>query len=186
MGREIRIVPPNYEHPTRECRHWPRCDESFDHYQPQYNVYFEDRYTEWLSNFTRMKFDGLNEEEKRYHDSFSDWLKDEGGAPDLAFYRLYKDDEASWFQVYETVSEGTPVTPPFETKHELINYLIKHGDFWQQKRWKEGDSFMQPTPPGYSREAAESFVNDESYVPSFVMKNGVITEGIEVCGLKKD
>jgi hypothetical protein len=54
----------------------------------------------------------------------------------------------TWFQVYETVSEGTPVTPPFATKEELVDYLVANGDFWDQHR---GDG-------GWSRENAEAFV----------------------------
>ncbi len=36
------------------------------------------------------------------------------------------EEEPTWFQVYETVSEGTPVTPPFATEQELSDYLVRH------------------------------------------------------------
>lgn len=84
----------------------------------------------------------------------------------------YKTEEAIWYQVYETVSEGTPVTPPFETQQELIEYLVIHGDFYQQKCQNE-------TKPGYSREVAEQFVLKSGWCPSIVISNGVIKSGID-------
>lgn len=57
--------------------------------------------------------------------------------PEREYYRSWKDEDATWFQVWETVSEGTPVTPPFATKEELIDYLVANGDFWDQKRRQE-------------------------------------------------
>lgn len=53
-----------------------------------------------------------------------------------------------WWQVWETVSEGSPVTPPFATAAELIDHLVAHGDAWDQKRGR----------PGWSRESATRLV----------------------------
>jgi hypothetical protein len=39
-----------------------------------------------------------------------------------------------WWQVWETVSEGSPVTPAFETAEALIEHLVQHSDAWDQ-RW---------------------------------------------------
>jgi hypothetical protein len=63
-----------------------------------------------------------------------------------------------WWQVWETVSEGSPVTPAFATADELVNYLVTSGDAWDQKR---GDG-------GWKREAAEKFVKS-GYAPSMMM-----------------
>jgi hypothetical protein len=53
-----------------------------------------------------------------------------------------------WWQVWETVSEGSPVTPAFATAEELIGYLVAKGDAWDQKRGSGG----------WERKNAESFV----------------------------
>lgn len=37
--------------------------------------------------------------------------------------------EGDWYQLFETVSEGTPLSPPFATMEEVISYLEEHGDF---------------------------------------------------------
>lgn len=59
------------------------------------------------------------------------------------------------WQVWETVSEGSPITPVFATREDLIDYLVENGDLWDQKR-HEG---------GWSRENAERFVRT-AWAPS--------------------
>lgn len=73
--------------------------------------------------------------------------------------------EGEWWQVWETVSEGSPVTPAFATRDELITYLVEHGDAWDQKR---GDG-------GWAREAAESFVGT-GWAPSLIGSPGALRE----------
>src|SRR5690606_18767318 len=89
----------------------------------------------------------------------------EGNPPKREYYRTYSDAEATWYQVFETVSEGSPVTPPFATKEELIEYLVANGDFLDQQRRAEGRSM--PCAP-WSRESAERFVNSARHAPSMV------------------
>lgn len=52
------------------------------------------------------------------------------------------------WQVWENVSEGSPVTPVFATEAELVEYLVAGGDAWDRKRGA----------PGWSRKDAEAFV----------------------------
>lgn len=61
------------------------------------------------------------------------------------------------WQVWETVSEGSPVTPAFATRDELIAYLVEGGDAWDRKR---GDG-------GWTRENAESFI-DQAWAPTLI------------------
>jgi hypothetical protein len=70
---------------------------------------------------------------KLYPRGLADWLND-WGPPDPAYYRPWKDDEATWYQVWETESEGTPISPPFATREELVEYLVNNGGFSQVKR----------------------------------------------------
>lgn len=154
MGREIRRVPANWEHPQEECRHWPRCqgDELKHHYHPIYDGDFETRAREWLDNciaWDNGTHKVLQErpELKEKCPYFWQW---DGNPPDADYYHP-KWESAEWYQVYETVSEGTPTTPPFATKEELIDYLVEHGDFWDQERG-EG---------GWLRENAKQFVERE-------------------------
>lgn len=70
----------------------------------------------------------------------------------------YEPPAGDGWQVWETVSEGSPVTPAFPTKEALIDYLVQNGDLWDQKR-AEG---------GWKREAAEKFV-ESAWSPSLVV-----------------
>jgi hypothetical protein len=151
MGREIRMVPPNWKHPKQQDQYDGRL-------QPMFDEDFETAVAKWKAEFAKWESgerpDYCSEENNNLE--YWEW---ENGPPDRAYYRPWKDEEATWFQVWETVSEGTPVTPPFETRAELVNYLVANGDFWDQKR---GD-------PAWDRKAAESFIN-AGYAPSMVVE----------------
>lgn len=138
MGREIRRVPPNYEHKQREAAFkmggWVKAGP-----QPMYNELFDVKFAEWLADFDRIRAGNLDDLERDcYPNGLSDWLLDEGWPPDRDYYRTWSDHEATWFQVWETVSEGTPVSPPFATREELASYLAVNGDFWDQSRGHGG------------------------------------------------
>ena len=51
-----------------------------------------------------------------------------GMPPDQEFYRpKWSAKEATCYQIYETVSEGTPISPVFETLDELVAWLVDRG-----------------------------------------------------------
>lgn len=64
------------------------------------------------------------------------------------------------WQVWETVSEGSPITPVFASAVGLIDHLV-HVGAWDKK---------------WSREAAESFVNHDAWAPSLMVTNGQFIE----------
>ncbi len=168
MGREIRMVPPNWQHPKRtKYNPFKGIDETS--FQPLFDESYSEASENWKKEFKiyyKTKQDIKNKSE------FWDW---DGGPPDKEFYRDFKDKEATWFCLYETVSEGTPVTPPFETKQELADYLAVNGDFWDQSRRKEGMSIMECDPWG--KEAAERFVFGSGYMPSMIVMSGKVLTG---------
>jgi hypothetical protein len=92
-----------------------------------------------------------------------------GGPPDRTYYRPWADSEATWYQLWETVSEGTPISPPFETKEELADYLAENGDFWDQKRG-EG---------GWGTERARAFV-DSGWAPSMAVFGGNVLQSKDI------
>ena len=170
MGREIRMVPPNWQHPRNERgRYLPMFDESY-----------EDAARRWKDDFAAWE----RGERPSYWSAdegpaeFWDW---EGMPPRDEHYRpAWPDGAATWMQAYETVSEGTPVSPPFATPEELVDYLVEHGDFWCQQRPDE-------SPP--SREAAEAFVRG-GWAPSMMIAhtaNGTnLRVGIDACKPTED
>ena len=159
MGREVRMVPPNWEHPII------KDDYGRDRLQPMYDENFDDVFRQWLADFDRIRNADLTQiEQKCYPRGLADWLHDEGMPPDPAYYRPWKDGEGTWLQVWETVSEGTPVTPPFSTREELIDYLVENGDERDQLRVKKGNQSVA----GWPRKNAEAFVN-AGWAPSLVV-----------------
>ena len=176
MDREIRRVPPNWQHPQEE-RFNPISGRMEPRYTPLHDRPYIAELVEW--------FKGHELWEAGKHPSqlsgaadcryFAQW---EGDPPRVDGYRPdWKDGEATWFQMYETVSEGTPVSPPFATQAELVDYLVAHGDQWDQKRRSEGCDIMPCDP--WRREDAERFVYGHGYAPSLVIAGGRVMAGHE-------
>jgi hypothetical protein len=61
------------------------------------------------------------------------------------------------WQLWETVSEGSPISPVFATAEQLVDYLVELGDVWGQKRGEK-----------WSRESAEAFVR-AGWAPSLMV-----------------
>ena len=170
MGREVRRVPPNWEHPKKPC----------GNYQPMFDETATEGFNEWLEDYQEFIKSELpemaDEHEYDISDPFSAFCDWDGGPPDAQYYRPHwGESKATWYQVYETVSEGTPVTPPFETQEELIDYLAKNGDFWDQKRQKQGRVDCGPWP----LDRAERFVKGTQWAPSFAIIGGKVMSGVE-------
>lgn len=130
MGREIRKVPPNWSHPRDHKGNYISLLKGG-------NNQYESRLKEWKEDKANWSKEDIEE-----------YGKFDENQPVKSNYTDYNDVEPTWFQIYQTVSEGYPVSPPFETKAELVEYLITNGDFWDQNR---GDG-------GWERKYAEQFV----------------------------
>jgi hypothetical protein len=182
MGREIRRVPPTWEHPMRECRHNPwaggcataklndgKC------YHPLYDEDAETAWAEWLKEFDEWKAEEFErvikehpEHDYKLDEPYSAFCHWHGQPPNAEYYRpKWKEEEATAFQMYETVSEGTPVSPVCATKDALIDYLMNHGDYWSQYRCAESGG-----DPRWSREAAEGFVKTEWSMSMMITPSG--------------
>lgn len=169
MGREIRRVPADWDHPRKQCEHSPwkgGCEEALQNngrcYQPLFDRSFRQAAEEWKRDFAAWERgerpDYCSEESK----SMEAWEYN-GGPPDRNWYRPdWPEESMTHYQVYETVSEGTPVTPHFATQEELVDYLVKYGDRWDQIR---GDG-------GWSQDNAVSFVYGTQWAPSLIIADG--------------
>ncbi|MCK4821648.1 hypothetical protein KA005_38135 [bacterium] len=156
MGREIRRVPPNWKHPEYEdCPHlngldWThkRHNSPSDYqygkcFQPLCDVDFDTALQEWLAEYESWKQSGHPYQEDYEHFK---------APPDPEYYRpAWTVDEAISFQIYETVSEGTPISPVFATKDAMRQWLITQG---------------------YSEFATDKFIED-SWAPSMMGIAGV-------------
>ncbi len=176
MGYKLVLVPPNWDHPQSL-----KFSRTYG-YQPMYDRHFDDAASEWKAEYAKWCAG-----ERPSHFNDEDYKKDHMGQPEVEFWEWYgapperenhrpwKDEEATWYQVWENVSEGTPVTPPFATKKELIDYLAENGDFCDQRRRKERNDHKQV----WTREIAEAFVNDVKWAPSLILDRKGVRYGIE-------
>ena len=170
------MVPPNWDHPQVIRRNGQLG------YQPMYDRSFEDAAREWKEEFAKWQ---AGERPSYYTldegDPVPEFWEWHGMPPEREYYQTWDDKDATWYQVWETVSEGTPVSPPFATNGELIEYLVANGDYWDQKRREEK---RQGRPVGmncdpWSRKAAEAFVNGPGWAPSAIMDSNGIRSGVE-------
>lgn len=177
MGRELRRVPANWQHPKRTTYNYLQGKE-VESFQPLFDEPYISAISEWIHEhflWLRGEHPDQQGEDRAEYSYYAQWG---GSPPDIDYYRPnWKPEEMTWYQVYETVSEGTPVTPPFETQAELIEYLVEHGDYWDQSRRKEGRSSMPCEP--WTRQQAESFVLGSGWAPSLVVHDGKVQSGVE-------
>ena len=88
-------------------------------------------------------------------------------APNPADYmpEFEGDPEAFGWCLYETVSEGTPVTPVFATAEELIDHLATVGQDWGQEPMR--------------RTSAEALVRSGFSLGTFVMAGGRLLDSVK-------
>jgi len=180
MGREIRRVPPGWEHPKKRTFNFSKC-EYMESFQPLHNMPYSKAIGDWIRAHDQWKAGVHEDQAKRpeYRTKYPHYAQYAGNPPSVEYYRPewpeWPEDQMTWFQVYETVSEGTPVTPPFATREELVEYLVANGDYWDQQRRAEGRPAKECGP--WSRVNAERFVFGEGSIPSMIIDHGVVKTG---------
>ena len=73
----------------------------------------------------------------------------------------WPEDVATWWQLYENVSEGTPLSPPFPTKECLRAWLLTYGDDWERRRADKDNR-----PVELPSEAGVDALLDGGYAPT--------------------
>lgn len=122
MGREVRMVPPGWEHPTRaDGEHIPLLDglgerlAEWHRYKAMYDLGYVQDYT------GRPPYGWKRPDAGEAGMPFEEWY---GGCPEPDDYMPDWDASVrTLFQMYENVSEGTPISPAFETPEELARWL---------------------------------------------------------------
>lgn len=100
MGREVRKVSKDYQHAK---------DEN-GRYKPQYEFkYYQDRLNEFM--------------EKLNESGMQEALDYCGNPPNLEDYMPDFKGEDTHFMMFEDTTEGTPISPAFETPEELAQWL---------------------------------------------------------------
>lgn len=166
MGREVRMVPPNWEHPRFTKDDVPQGYEVGD-YRRCFDKDYETAAAEWISSFEKWRAGELS------IGSYCEYYWEYESPPDESLCRPKFTEPATWYQLYQTISEGSPVSPPFATKEELAAYLSEHGDFWYQKQLEEGRLDSWDSKPTYDQ--AMAMIN-AGCAPTLVIDNGKFLE----------
>ena len=171
MSRAIRRVPANWSHPKRRNEYHDTME-----YKPLMSdyvgslKYYHDEVKKFIKYMTKVINDGKVKiygtnytEPKDVYNYLTD--EDELLPPDIKNYM----PSGEWYQLYEEVSEGTPITPPFATQEGLKDYLMTKGTFWDSTPWPE--------------HRAQGMV-DDGYAMSGIMTNGKFYRAEEAFDIK--
>ena len=163
MGREVRRVPANWKHPLDA-----RGNEIplHDGYNKRVAEWDEEN-AKWAEGLRSDHNGGWKPIEEEYQGRpFSDW---DGERPVAADYMPdWPQAERTHFQMYETCTEGTPISPVMETPEVLARWLADNG----------ASSFGSQTA------TYEQWLGmiGEGWAMSAVMVGGVIQSGVAAVG----
>jgi hypothetical protein len=108
MGREVRRVPQNWVHPRN-----PRTVE----YIPLLEGPFSERLTEWEAGKLLWGLGCQRALDASYEELYGDRPRQEDYMPE------WPEEKKTHLQMYETCSEGTPISPVMKTPEELAHWL---------------------------------------------------------------
>lgn len=172
MGREIRRVPKDWEHPTRD-----RFGDGRISFHPLHDRTFEEEAAEWWAEAVKWHDGDVPESDRKHREQYKWYWEWNGDPPDPKYYRPAFTEPADCYQIYQTVSEGTPVSPVFETLEAMIEWMVLPIDRTLPYNTGQDWQCMQ----GMTREQAENFCRAE-WAPSFIgsEKTGLVP-GHRVC-----
>ena len=126
MGREVRKVPADWQHPKDEKGSYiPLHDRSY----AKAVASWDEEYAQWQKGF-RLDWSAEGRAWKPKDDDmkgmkFSEWA---GRRPDEADYMPdWPDEKRTHLMMYEDTTEGTPISPAFKTPEELARWLADNG-----------------------------------------------------------
>ena len=157
MGREVRHVPADWQHPI---------DPDTGRYKPLFDgAGFADALREWNeenAKWSRGEFPDYASEESRGM-TYSEWAGDQPKTCD--YMPAWPDEQRTHLMMYETTSEGTPISPAFETPEELAQWLVDN----------KASTF------GYSTGTYEGWlrVARGGWAPSMVATASGVTSGVD-------
>lgn len=118
MSREVRKVPANWKHPKDEKGHLiPLFGDSLRERVTKWDEEVE----RWNKGFYRLSGDEWKpkgfDQSGTYENRDGSWLKEYEYMPD------WPESERTHYQMYETITEGTPISPVMETPEALARWL---------------------------------------------------------------
>ena len=165
MGREVRMVPENWEHPKNEN----------GHYEPLEGYSFKEKLSEWEEGKQKWE-EGLRENwfpkegESKWKPKSDDemkmsWEEWTGRKPIESDYMPdWDESEKTHLQMYENTTEGTPISPIMNTPEELAKWIADNNASYFAGEGATYEQWPNTIKAGYA--------------PSAVMMNGVLSSGV--------
>lgn len=124
MGREVRMVPAGWEHPKNERGGYiPLLKGPYEEWAAEW----EEEKQKWDEGFCKSceSDEWRAREGDELETTFEEWY---GGRPNRSYYMpTFTAGTATHFMMYETCSEGTPISPAFATPEKLALWLVDSG-----------------------------------------------------------
>lgn len=159
MGREVRMVPKDWEHPKNERRFIPLCEgfnERLKDWKTQNAKWNEGLRDDWQGGWKALEGDELDM-------TYSEWAGEKPKKED--YMPEWKPEEKTHFMMYEDTSEGTPVSPAFETPEELARWLTDNNASAFAGQGASYEGWLRVCKGGYA--------------PSMVISNGAMQSGVD-------
>jgi hypothetical protein len=150
MGREVRRVPKDWQHPRMENR---------NRYQPLENSSYEEAKQEWITGFIEWHIEGNPEDEG------CDYWEYCGNPPDRNYHMPdWDESERTHYQMYENTTEGTPISPVMETPEELARWCADNRVSAFADMTADYEHWLRVAKGGWA--------------PSLIVQNGVMKSGV--------
>lgn len=169
MGREVRMVPVDWQHPKDEK----------GHYIPLHSGSWAERHAEWLEAHRQWQ-NGFRENYRgdgpkfvpKDDDDTGTYTEYAGGIPSPDDYMPdWPADQRTHYMMYEDTSEGTPISPAFETPEELARWLADNGASAFGGMTASYEHWLSVARGGFA--------------PSMVIDGGKMMSGVEFAGSAK-
>lgn len=159
MGREVRMIPADWQHPKDARGNYiPLLDGSYAESAAQY--------AEEKAKWERGDFPDYASAESRAM-SYEEW---NGSAPvETDYMPAFAEGTATHLCMYENTSEGTPISPAFKTPEELARWLADTGASAFASQTASYESWLAACKQGW---AISAVITPETGLISGVEFNG--------------
>ena len=164
MSREIRRVPKDWSHPKTSDGKFVGLFDGADNYDNDLSEWMEG-YQMWGSGVCEVygkseKWEPIDDKYKNMR--YSDYA---GGMPSPDDRMpAWEEHEKTHIMMYETCSEGTPISPAFETPEELAHWLADNNASAFGSQTATYEQWLSTCKSGWA--------------PSAVMRGGKIKSGV--------
>ncbi len=164
MGREVRRVPADWQHPKKQVAYHVHADERYiplfpgEKYQSRVDEWDEEC-AKWKAGW-RPKYCTSAENQAMTYEQYA------GQRPHRDDYMPnWPAEQRTHLMMYEDTSEGTPISPAFETPEELARWLVDNNASAFADNGASYEGWLRVARGGYA--------------PSLVKTNAGVMNGVD-------